>query len=88
MPPRPEIERVLKDVGRRIAAARHEADLTQETAASKAGIDVKRWQRIEAGEVNATIRTLVRVSAALGTTLWDLLVPKPPAVRRRRRASS
>jgi transcriptional regulator with XRE-family HTH domain len=49
--------------------------MTQEDAASAAGIDVKRWQRLEAGEVNATVRTLCRVAKALKMTFWDLVSP-------------
>ena len=52
---------------------RLEAELTQEAAAAKAGIDYKRWQRLEAGEVNATIRTLVRVSRGVGISFWELV---------------
>lgn len=62
----------LKTIGRRIKAARRAASLTQEQAAHIAGIDLKRWQRLEAGAVNPTIRTLVRVSQATGTTIWAL----------------
>jgi transcriptional regulator with XRE-family HTH domain len=70
--------KVLKELGRRIHRARIAAGLTQEDAAAAAGIDYKRWQELEAGRVNATMRTLVRVSGALGMTVWDLLGPAPP----------
>lgn len=56
--------------------ARLATGMTQEAAASRAGIDYKRWQRLEAGEVNATVRTLVRAAGALGTTFWELLGAK------------
>ena len=84
----PDVDGVLKKVGRRVAAARLHMEFTQEAAASKAGIDVKRWQRIEAGEVNATIRTLVRVATALGMTVWELLGPKPSTPRSRRKTNA
>jgi len=38
-------------------------------------IDWRRWQRLENGTVNPTVRTLLRVSTALGTTFWKLLTP-------------
>lgn len=63
---------VQRTLGRRIRAARVEAELTQEEAAAAAEIDYKRWQRLEAGEVNATVRTLVRVAAALDVSFWEL----------------
>lgn len=64
---------VLADVGECVHLARLNAGLTQQAAADAADIDVKRWQRIEAGDVNCTIKTLVAVAAATGTDLWSLL---------------
>ena len=70
-------KRVLKEIGARIRTAREAAGLSQEDAAHRAGIDYKRWQRLETGRVNPTVRTLVRVSGALKTDLWTLLSPPP-----------
>ena len=69
---------VQKEIGRRIREARLAAGLTQEEAAAAAGIDAKRWQRLEQGSVNATLRTLGRVAEALGMTFWALLEPASP----------
>ncbi len=74
--PTSSVRAVLRDVGRLVQQARVRADLTQEEAASRAGIDYKRWQRLEKGEVNPTLRTLVRVAAALGLPFWDLVKKK------------
>jgi transcriptional regulator with XRE-family HTH domain len=63
----------MEEVGNRIQRARVAAGLTQEEAAARAGIDHKRWQKLEQGQVNATIRTLVCVAEAMETTFWDLL---------------
>jgi transcriptional regulator with XRE-family HTH domain len=81
---------VQKEIGRRIRDARVAAGLTQEAAAAAAGIDVKRWQRLEQGGVNATVRTLGRVAEALGMTFWGLLeaasaAEEPPPVGKRHR---
>ncbi len=71
---------VQKEIGRRIRAARLAAGFTQEEASAASGIDPKRWQRLEQGTVNATVRTLVRVAAALSTTFWMLIAsPAAPA---------
>jgi transcriptional regulator with XRE-family HTH domain len=68
---------VLRGVGARIRAARIDAGLSQEQAAAQAAIDYKRWQRLEEGSVNPTVRTLVRVAAALGLSFWELVtLPK------------
>ena len=47
--------------------------MTQEAAAARSGIDYKRYQRLEAGGVNATMRTLLRVAEALGTDVWGMI---------------
>lgn len=69
---------LLLDLGRRLRSAREQAGLTQEEAASRAGIDYKRLQRLEAGSVNPTVRTLDRVAKALGTDFWSLVRESPP----------
>ncbi len=64
---------MLRGVGRRVQAARVAAGLSQEAAAANSGIDYKRWQRLEDGSVNPTVRTLVRVASAVGTSFWRLM---------------
>ena len=75
-PKDPATAEVLVRVGARIRAVRVAAGLTQERAADAAGIDSKRYQRLERGEVNATINTIARVASALGTTFWQLTAPE------------
>ena len=64
---------MLREAGKRIAAARETLGLTQEEAADRAGIDYKRWQRLEGGTVNATLRTLLRVAEGLEMNVWTML---------------
>jgi len=78
------VKLVQRELGRCVRRARLAAGLTQEAAAARAGIDYKRWQRLEEGTVNATVRTLVRVSSALGVTFWGLLGATVTAKRDRR----
>lgn len=66
---------LLREIGARVRGARVRAGLTQEQAAAASGIDVKRWQRLEQGDVNPTARTLARAAHALGTTFWGLMEP-------------
>lgn len=70
---RPNESSVLREAGRRVAAARRASGLTQEEAADRAGIDYKRYQRLESGTVNATIRTLLRIAEAFDTSVWTML---------------
>jgi transcriptional regulator with XRE-family HTH domain len=64
---------LLREVGRLVRDARTSANLTQEEAAHAAGLDWRRWQRLEAGTVNATVRTLGRVAEAVGVSFFELL---------------
>lgn len=66
----------MRDVGARVKAARQATGLTQEDAAARAGIDYKRFQRIEQGTINVTIRTLVRIAHACRMDFWTLLNPR------------
>jgi transcriptional regulator with XRE-family HTH domain len=65
--------RVIREIGGRVRAVREAAGLTQEEAAARSGIDYKRWQRIETGGVNVTIRTLIRIAVACRTDFWSLM---------------
>jgi DNA-binding XRE family transcriptional regulator len=70
-----EFTEILRELGLRIQRARVSGGLTQEQAASDSGIDYKRWQRLEEGSVNPTVKTLHRVAAALDVPFWDLFAP-------------
>ena len=76
VPRRGSLEQVQVEVGERVRAARVAAGMTQEAAADAAGIDVKRWQRLEAGQVNATLRTLHRAAKATGSDYWAMILGK------------
>lgn len=67
------LRKILRQLGRRIAATRRVAGLTQVEAAEASGISLKRWQRVEHGAVNATVQTLATMAAALEVDVWQLL---------------
>ena len=60
-------------IGARIRAARLAAGLSQEAAAERSGVGYKRWQEIEGGSANPTIRTLDRIATTLGVEIWDIV---------------
>lgn len=71
---RPNAENgVLREAGDQIRRAREGAKLTQEEAADRARIDYKRWQALEKGRANPTLRTLIRVAEALEVDFWSLM---------------
>jgi transcriptional regulator with XRE-family HTH domain len=73
----------MRQIGTRIREARRTAGLSQEEAASRAGVGYKRWQEIERGAANPTVRTLDRIAETLGVELWDI-VRKGGTARKRR----
>ena len=73
---------VVRDVGRRVAELRAHVDLTQEQLAAKAEVSVKYMQRVERGEENLGIRSLVRLANLLHASVTDLF--QQPMTRRRR----
>ncbi len=56
-----------------LKAARLARGLSQEAAADAAGMDQSQWWKIEAGQVDPSVKTLVRISAAVGVSVADLL---------------
>lgn len=62
-----------KEIGRKVKAARHNTDLTQEEAAKKAGIHVSYYSRIEQGKENPSAETLESIAKALKVKSSDIL---------------
>jgi transcriptional regulator with XRE-family HTH domain len=70
----PDLQPTLEVLGRNVKWLREERGLTQEGAASLAGLDSKHWQDIEAGRVNVTAATLLAVSKALDVAMAALFL--------------
>ena len=66
-------EAIQRRIGERMRELRTKLDMTQEAAPAASGIDYKRWQRLEAGDVNATIKTIVRVAITLSVSFEELI---------------
>jgi len=56
-----------------VTRLRERAGWTQQGAAEAMGLDVKHLQKLEYGELNPSLRTLVRVAGAFGITVGRLL---------------
>jgi transcriptional regulator with XRE-family HTH domain len=70
-------ERYLHDskvIGENVRRVRHSKGLTLEQAASRMEGDFRHFQRIEAGKVNLTLATMLRVAEALNVPLTQLFV--------------
>jgi len=64
----------LKHVGANIRRERTARNLTQERLAELADLNIRTVQKIEAGDINILVTTLVRIQAGLKCS-WDKLLP-------------
>jgi len=65
-------ERLLKLVGRRTRELRLKVGLTQEDIMSR-GFERRYYQRIEAGQVNPSLKSLNKLAKALSVPIWELI---------------
>ncbi len=65
-------ERLLKMMGRRVRDLRQKAGLTQKDMMSH-GFERRYYQRIEAGEVNLSLKSLNKLAKAFRVTLTELM---------------
>ena len=78
----PRFIRRLKSLGLAARALRQRKGLTLEQAAARMDLDFKHLQKIEAGRLNLTFATLVKIAEGLGEVPEGLLVsPKREDVR-------
>lgn len=68
-------------MGRRIASLRITCNVTQEALAEGSGVDARYLQRIEAGEKNTTVDTLVKIANVLRVGVATLFAEEPPPAR-------
>ena len=78
-------ERLLFDLGRRVAEMREAKSLTQERFAERMGWSVKYQQYLEGGRANVTMGTLALLALTFRVEVRDLLAaPASRAVRKGR----
>jgi transcriptional regulator with XRE-family HTH domain len=65
----------LKKLGANIRRERMAKGITQERLAEMVGLNIRNIQKIEAGETNVLITTLIRIRKALGCSP-EKLVPR------------
>lgn len=66
-----ELERLQKQIGKRIKQLRAERKMKQKELAAECGLEVAHLSRIEAGGQNLTLKMLVRIAKALETEVSD-----------------
>ncbi|MGO8930954.1 MAG: helix-turn-helix domain-containing protein [Limisphaerales bacterium] len=70
--PKSSISQTQNLLAGNVRRLRKKVGWTQEQAAEAIGIAPRHYQKIEAGDVNATVATLVNVAKAFGVTIKDL----------------
>lgn len=60
--------------GKAVRRRRRELDLTQEDLAEKANLARTYITNLEAGKINASLETIVRLAEALEVSVWALLL--------------
>ena len=73
--------REAKALGLRIRALRTEREWTLEQMAERCDLDLKHLQKIEAGQLNVTLVTLVRLAVGLKKPMAVLFTDVPKAKR-------
>jgi len=72
---KPQVQSLLRFIAANAYRARHDLGLTQEQVASKAGMEVSFYQRVERAKTNLSLVALVGISNALGVDLLALFAP-------------
>jgi transcriptional regulator with XRE-family HTH domain len=67
------VDDFLAKLSQNISAAREAAGLTQDEAAAAAGMQPAQYSRVERGEVDARLSTLLRIAQGLGVDIVVLL---------------
>lgn len=74
MPTKPEIKREITRFGMNLRRERVARAITQEKLAELVDLNIRTLQKIEAGETNILLTTVLRIQRALGCD-WDELMP-------------
>jgi transcriptional regulator with XRE-family HTH domain len=74
VPKDPEIKRRLRAFGANVRRVRTSRNLTQEKLAELVELNIRTIQKIEAGQINVLVTTVLRIQRALGCR-WNRLLP-------------
>jgi DNA-binding XRE family transcriptional regulator len=71
----PEARTARRALAWNVLELRQGARLTIERAAWDAGLAPRHWQKIEGGQANPTLETMVKIAVIFGTDLSALFAP-------------
>jgi XRE family transcriptional regulator, aerobic/anaerobic benzoate catabolism transcriptional regulator len=69
------VDRLLRNIGRRVGEVRRVRRVTQEQLAERVGLSPRYIQQIESGHGNPSIRALCEIAAQLRVEFAELLTP-------------
>ena len=78
-----EVKVQLEIFGRDLRRARVARAMTQEVLSEKADLNIRTLQKIEAGQTNVLVTTVMRLQEALGCPWHELLPTTSPAPQKR-----
>jgi transcriptional regulator with XRE-family HTH domain len=70
-------------LSRNVRALRRATKLTVKAAAAQAGLDVRYWQKLEAGEASVTLARIIKIANAFRVELHELFLPRSSPERER-----
>jgi len=71
----------LKQIGERLRGLRDVLDLTADEVAETIGIDVNKYEKIEAGEMDITISNLMKIAHKYGVSAEELMFAEAPHMK-------
>ena len=75
------INEQLKQIGERLRGLRDVLDIPVEEMAETIGIEVEKYERIEAGEVDITISNLMKIAHKYGVSAEELMFAESPHMK-------
>jgi len=80
-----DADKLIYEVGRRVAELRVESNLTQAELADRVDVSLKYLQRLESGQENLTLRSLANLANIFGVEVAALFCSPTNVVPRRGR---
>jgi XRE family transcriptional regulator, regulator of sulfur utilization len=71
-------DQMLRDFGAQVRLIREQAGLSQETVAARMGVSQPNISEIEGGQVNVSLRTIMRLASAIECEMLLQLLPTGP----------
>lgn len=68
-----DFKAIQEQLGTSVRLLREEHGMTQQVAADKSGINVRHWQKLEAGEINVSLITLYRVAELFKVEIAEIV---------------